>query len=157
MRKSLGPNIAIPFLEACEKAVEVNNQSFIKKVRTIDNILLNDDREPDNPNILIDLNHHNRFYAIDWGLSMEKHEVYKDIQRGEIDSRMMYYQTCNVVRRPHYLFRHALTRESLSSQEIEDIIQDTIDEIPIEWDTCSAKDTLVEILAIRATSKKIFE
>lgn len=158
MRDSLGTNIAIPYLDNCEKAVgEIENQTFVKQVRTIDNILLNDDREVANPNILKYLRASNRYYALDWGLAMDSTEVYKDIKTGDISNRMMYFQTCNVVRRPDYIFRSNLTRVALKSQEIEGIIHDIIEEIPKEWETYSDRAHLEKILSARAVSKKIFE
>ncbi len=117
MRDSLGVNIAIPYIDNCEKAEgEIENQNFIKHVRTIDNILLNDDRDIENPNILKDQTASNRYYAIDWGLAMDSTEVYKDINTGIISTRMMYFQTCNVVRRPGYLLKNYISRVTLKSQ-----------------------------------------
>lgn len=158
MRESLGTNIAIPFIDNCEKVEgEIDNQNFIKHVRTIDNILLNDDRDTENPNILKDQTASNRYYAIDWGLAMDSTEVYKDIKTGIISTRMMYFQTCNVIRRPGYLLRGHLTRVTLKSQEIEGIIHEIIEEIPQEWETYTDRAYLAEILCARAVSKKIFE
>lgn len=158
MCDSLGINIAIPYMDNCEKAAgEIENQNFIKHLRTIDNILLNDDREVENPNILKDLTVSNRYYAIDWGLAMDSGEVYKDIITGNIRTRMRYFKTCNVVRRPSYLLRHDSSRVALKPQEIEDIIHDIIEEIPQEWETYSDRKYLEDILCARAVSKKIFE
>jgi len=158
MRDSLGVNIAIPYIDNCEKAEgEVENQNFIKHLRTIDNILLNDDRDTENPNILKDQTMSNRYYAIDWGLAMDSTDVYKDIKTGNISTRMMYFQTCNVVRRPGYLLRNYLSRITLKSQEIEGIIHEIIEKIPQEWETYSDRALIEEILCARAVSKKIFE
>jgi hypothetical protein len=158
MRDSLGVNIAIPYIDNCEKAEgEIENQTFIKHLRTIDNILLNDDRDTENPNILKDQTVSNRYYAIDWGLAMDSTDVYKDIKTGNISTRMMYFQTCNVVRRPGYLLKNYLSRVTLKSQEIEGIIDDIIEEIPQEWETYANRAYLAEILCARAVSKKIFE
>lgn len=158
MSDSLGTNIAIPFIDNCEKAEgTIDNQNFIKHLRTIDNIMLNDDREIENPNILKDQTAINRYYAIDWGLAMDSTEVYRDIATGYISSRMMYFQTCNVVRRPNYLLRYNLNRVTLKPQEIEGIIREIIEEIPEEWDTYANRVYLEQILCARAVSKKIFE
>ena len=158
MRDSIGVNIAIPYIDNCEKAEgEISNLTFIKHLRTIDNILLNDDRDTENPNILKDQTASSRYYAIDWGLAMDSTEVYKDILTGDISTRMMYFQTCNVVRRPDYLLRNHLTRVALKSQEIEGIIHEIIEEIPQEWETYSDRALIEEILCARAVSKKIFE
>jgi hypothetical protein len=158
MRASLGTNIAIPYIDNCEKSIDdIENQNFIKQVRTIDNILLNDDRTGDNPNILKDQTAKSRYYAIDWGLAMDSMDVYKDIKTGEIRNRMMYFQTCNVVGRPGYLLRNHLSRVTLKQQEIEGIIHEIIEEIPKEWETYSDRTYLEEILSARALSKKIFE
>ena len=158
MRESVGTNIAILYLDDCEKVEgQIENQTFIKRLRTIDNILLNDDRDPENPNILRDITAEKRYWAIDWGLAMDRCEVYKDIQTGDINTRMMYYQTCNVVKRPDYLLRKSPGRIPLKSQEIEGIIHEIMEEIPIEWEIYGAREILKEILNIRATSNKIFE
>lgn len=158
IRDSLGVNIAIPYIDNCEKVEgEIENQNFIKHLRTIDNILLNDDRDIENPNILKDQTVSNRYYAIDGGLAMDSTDVYKDIKTGSISTRMMYFQTCNVVRRPDYILRGNLTRVTLKSQEIEGIIHEIIEEIPYEWETYSYRAYLEEILCARAVSKKIFE
>ena len=158
MRDSLGVNIAIPYIDDCEKAEgTIENQTFVKYLRTIDNILLNDDRDTENPNILKDQTMSNRYYAIDWGLAMDSTDVYKEIKTGNISTRMMYFQTCNVVRRPGYLLRNHLSRVALKSQEIEGIIHEIIEEIPQEWETYSDRAYLEEILCARAVSKKIFE
>lgn len=158
MRDSLGVNIAIPYVDNCEKAEgTIENQNFIKHLRTIDNILLNDDRDTENPNILKDQTASNRYYAIDWGLAMDSTDVYKDIKTGNISTRMMYFQTCNVARRPEYILRSSLTRVTLKSQEIEGIIHEIIEQIPQEWETYDERAYLEEILCARAVSKKIFE
>ena len=158
MRDSLGTNIAIPYIDNCEKLYgEIENQTFIRHLRTVDNILLNDDRTTDNPNILKDQTAKQRYYAIDWGLAMDSTEVYKEIANGEISTRMMYFQTRNVVRRPGYLLRKYLLRDTLDPQETEDIIHETIESIPPEWETYAERAYLAEILRARAVSKKIFE
>ncbi len=158
MRASAGTNIAIPYIDNCEKAEGViDNRAFAKRLRTIDNILLNDDRNTENPNILKDQTASSRYYAIDWGLAMESTDVYKAIQTGEINNRMMYFQACKVVQRPNYLLRYDLSRVPLASQEIEGIIHEIIEEIPPEWETYRERIYLEEILRARAVSKKIFE
>lgn len=158
MRDSLGTNIAIPYLDNCEKAEgRLDNQVFIKHLRTIDNILLNDDRTDENPNILKDLTIKNRYYAIDWGLAMDCSDVYRDILSDNISKRMMYFNTCNVLHRPYYILRNYLTKITLQPKAIEAIIWKIIEEIPQEWSTYKDRAYLAEILCARATSKKIFE
>ena len=88
---------------------------------------------------------------------MDSTEVYKDIKKGDISTRMMHLQTCNVVRRPGYILRNNLSRITLKSQEIEGIIHEIIEEIPQEWETYSDRAYIEEILCARAVSKKIFE
>lgn len=157
MRNSLGTNIAIPYLDNCEKVEgEIENRKFIEMVRTIDNIMLNDDRDIENPNILKDITRKSRYYAIDWGLSLDRSELYKDIKQGIINNSMMYYQTCCVVKRPEYLLRKFNMHTSLDPKQIEDIIDDIIEEFPKEWETHSAKSYIKQILIARALSKDIF-
>ena len=66
MKKSKGINIAIEFLDNAKKSTkeEIDNLTFIKAVRAIDNIMLNDDRDIDNTNILRDQTKKNQYYAI---------------------------------------------------------------------------------------------
>lgn len=158
MRGSLGTNIAIPFVDNCEKAEgTLDNLAFISQLRVIDNIMLNCDRSVDNPNILKDLTAKYKYYAIDWGLAMDNTEVYRDIKSGSIDKRMMYFDTINILKRPYYLLKPYDAKASWKTQKIEDIIHEIIEDIPAEWETYKDRAILADILCARATSKKIFE
>jgi hypothetical protein len=92
---SEGTNIAIEYLEDCEKAPAsmIKNKNFIKQVRTIDNIVMNDDRTDDNTNILCDLNYENKQYAIDWGQAFDSAEVYSDIKKVYLYCHQFYHHS----------------------------------------------------------------
>lgn len=155
---SAGTNIAIEFLEDCEKAIVdiIKNMTFIKKVRTIDNIVMNDDRTSDNTNILVDLKNNSKFYAIDWGQAFESGEVYRDIKKGEIDGMLMKYQNNNVVKRPGYIFRNYTDVATFDRKDIEDIIRDILNNMPEEWETRRGDEYIAEIIATRVQNKTIF-
>ncbi len=154
MKQSKGINIAIEFLENCEKAEknEVTN-SFKKEVRTIDEIVMNDDRTIDNTNILKDITRKNKFYAIDWGLSFDSSELYSDVKQKNISKRFMYYMNADVVKRPEYIFRDISSFKTLNIKDIEGIIRKIVDEIPDDWETKSCSKDIAEILIYRVSNK----
>ncbi len=155
MVASKGTNIAIEFLEDCEKATkqEIDHKAFISEVRTIDTILMNADRTLDNTNILRDQTKKSKFYAIDWGLSLDATELYSDVKKGTIDARLMYYQNVNVVKRPEYIFKDSTSFTSLDTKDIEAIIRQIIEEIPTEWETSFCAEHIIEILTSRVQNK----
>jgi len=155
MMQSKGINIAIEFLEDCEKAErsEIDHKRFISEVRTIDAILMNADRTTDNTNILRDQTKKNKFFAIDWGLSLDATEVYSDVKKGTIDSRLMYYQNADVVTRPEYIFQDSSSFKTLDTKDIEGIIREIIEGIPAEWETHFCTEYIVEILTSRIQNK----
>ena len=155
MIASKGTNIAIEFLEDCEKAEkhEIDHKTFVSEVRTIDTILMNADRTLDNTNILRDQTKKSKFYAIDWGLSLDATELYSDVKKGIIDSRLMYYQNVDIVKRPEYIFKDFKSFTSLDTKDIEGIIRKIIEEIPAEWETHFCAEHIIEILTSRVQNK----
>ena len=155
MMASKGINIAIEFLEDCEKATkqEIDHKAFIAEVRTIDTILMNADRTLDNTNILRDQTKKNKFYAIDWGLSLDATELYGNVKKGTMNSMLMYYQNVNVVKRPEYIFKDSTSFTSLDTKDIEAIIRQIIEEIPTEWETSFCAEYIIEILTSRVQNK----
>ena len=155
MMQSKGTNIAIEFLEDCEKAEknEIEHKAFISEVRTIDMILMNADRTLDNTNILRDQTKKSKFFAIDWGLSLDATELYSDVKKGTIDSRLMYYQNVDVVKRPEYIFNDSLSFKTLDTKDIEGIITQIIEGIPDEWETNFCAEYIIEILTSRVQNK----
>ena len=155
MKASKGTNIAIEFLENTRQSSleEIDNLTFIKSVRTIDNIMMNDDRDTDNTNILQDRIKKHKYYAIDWGLSMDSAEIYNEVKKGTIDTRYMYFQNMDILNRPHYLFRETKGFISISKKDIEDIIRDIIENIPKEWETHYCSKIIIELLTSRIQNK----
>lgn len=155
MMASKGTNIAIEFLEDCEKATkqEIDHKAFIAEVRTIDTILMNADRTLDNTNVLRDQTKKNKFYAIDWGLSLDATELYSDVKKGTANGRLMYYQNVDVVNRPEYIFKDSTSFTSLDTKDIEAIIRQILEEIPTEWETHFCAEYIIEILTSRVQNK----
>ena len=152
---SKGTNIAIEFLDNVRKTEksEIDHQAFIGAVRTIDNIMMNDDRTLDNTNILKDQTKKNQFYAIDWGLSMDSTELYSDVKTNNINNRYMYFQNMDIVKRPDYIFNDTNKFISLDKKDIEAIIRDIIESIPLEWETHFCAEIMIDILTSRIHNK----
>ena len=155
---SEGTNIAISYLDNCEKAPKesITNKKFINEVRTLDNIVMNDDRTDENTNILKDLHYHDRQYAIDWGQALESAMVYSDIKKGSISSMLMKYHNDNIVRRPGYIFSAFRSFASFDHKDIEAIIADILQSMPDEWETHSCDSIVADIIRARVQSKTVF-
>ena len=154
-RASKGINIAIEFLDNVRKTTkgEIAQKRFIQAVRTIDNIMMNDDRELDNTNILQDQTKKNHYYAIDWGLSLDRAELYSDVKTEAINNRYMYFQNVDVVNRPDYIFRDTTGFISVDKKDIEGIIREIIESIPPEWETHYCDEEIISILTSRVQNK----
>jgi len=154
-KASKGINIAIEFLDNVRKTTkdEIPPKSFIKAVRTIDNIMMNDDRDIDNTNILQDQTKRNKYYAIDWGLSMDSAELYSDVKTGDINNRYMYFQNIDVVNRPHYIFKGTKGFTSVNKKDIEGIIRKIIESIPTQWETHYCNEEIIAILISRVQNR----
>ena len=152
---SKGTNIAIEFLDNVRKTEknEIDHKAFIRAVRTIDNIMMNDDRTLDNTNILKDQTKKNLYYAIDWGLSMDSAELYGDVKAGAINNRYMYFQNIDVVNRPDYIFRDTKGFISVDKKDIEGIIRKIIESIPAQWETHYCDEEIIAILTSRVQNK----
>ncbi len=154
-RASKGTNIAIEFLDDVRKTTkdEIAQKKFIQAVRTIDNIMMNDDRELDNTNILQHQTKKNHYYAIDWGLSLDSAELYSDVKTGDINNRYMYFQNIDVVNRPDYIFRDTKGFISVDKKDIEGIIREIVKSIPKEWETHYCDEEIISILTSRVQNK----
>jgi len=154
-RASKGTNIAIEFLDDVRKTTkdEIAQKKFIQAVRTIDNIMMNDDRELDNTNILQHQTKKNHYYAIDWGLSLDSAELYSDVKTGDINNRYMYFQNVDIVNRPDYIFRDTKGFISLDKKDIEGIIREIVKSIPQEWETHYCDEEIISILTSRVQNK----
>jgi len=155
MKASKGINIAIEFLDNARKSSksEIDNLMFIKAVRTIDNIMLNDDRDIDNTNILRDQTKKNQYYAIDWGLSLNRAELYSDIKTGAINNCFMKLQNIDIVNTPYYIFKDIQGFISVDNKDIEGIIREIVESIPQEWETAYCAETIIELLTSRVQNK----
>ena len=154
-KASKGINIAIEFLDNARKTTkeEIDHKAFVKAVRTIDNIMMNDDRDIDNTNILQDQTKKNHYYAIDWGLSMDRAELYGDVKTGDINNRYMYFQNMDVVNRPDYIFKDIKGFISVDKKDIEGIIRKIIESIPAQWETHYCDEEMIAILTSRVQNK----
>lgn len=154
-KASKGINIAIEFLENARKSTkaEINNLTFIKAVRTIDNIMLNDDRDINNTNILQDQIKKNQYYAIDWGLSLNRAELYSDVKTGAINSCFMKLQNVDIVNTPYYIFKDIKGFISVENKDVEGIIRKIIESIPLEWETNFCAETIIQLLTSRVQNK----
>jgi len=155
MKASKGINIAIEFLDNTRKSSksEIDNLTFIKAVRTIDNIMLNDDRDIDNTNILRDQTKKNQYYAIDWGLSLNRAELYSDVKTGAINNCFMKLQNIDIVNTPYYIFKDIQGFISVDNKDIEGIIREIVESIPKEWETAYCAETIIELLTSRVQNK----
>jgi len=155
MKASKGINIAIEFLDNARKSTkdEIDNLTFIKAVRTIDNIMLNDDRDIDNTNILRDQTKKNQYYAIDWGLSLNRAELYSDVKTGAINNCFMKLQNVDVVNTPYYIFKEIKGFISVDNKDIEGIIREIVESIPKEWETHYCAETIIELLTSRVHNR----
>jgi hypothetical protein len=155
MKASKGINIAIEFLDNARKSSksEIDNLTFIKAVRTIDNIMLNDDRDIDNTNILRDQTKKNQYYAIDWGLSLNRAELYSDVKTGAINNCFMKLQNIDIVNTPYYIFKDIQGFISVDNKDIEGIIREIVESIPQEWETAYCAETIIELLTSRVQNK----
>lgn len=150
-RASIGINIAIEFIENCEKAEKetIRNMTFIKGVKTIDHILLNADRTLDNTNILRDITHKRKYYAIDWGLSLSRAEVYRDVKKGDISTREIWYYHQNDMKLPEYIFKDIEGYIGLDIEYVEDKITEILVGMPKEWETHNCIEVISRIISTR--------
>ncbi len=159
MKKSLGTNIAIEYIENAEK-VSINEafrNKFISETMNLDNYILNNDRIKENPNILKDLNLKNKYYVIDFGLAFLDNRIYDAISNNNFEFYRMCVQSCNTFKNSRYIFKD-IEQNIIKSGilDIKSVIQDIVNSCPIEWEVNQYKEEIIEILTSRIDSKFIF-
>lgn len=160
LKKSLGPNICVEYLENTEKALshEINSKSFKNQLKHIDNIIINNDRDTTNTNILKDLTCQEKYYAIDYGLAILDNRIYEAIVNNKINKYIMHIQTCNATNSSFYILKKfPIEFKKLDIQNIKDKILEIIDSCPKEWEILKHKETVAEVITARINTKLIFE
>ncbi len=151
-RQSLGPNICIERLEKVEKSYKVKNETFLSKMRLVDNILMNRDRYKENPNILKNLNKE-RYYCIDYGLSFLECRVYEKIVDNTIDRHLLGLYSCDALKYRMYLYKGSMYKAKLEVKCFEDTIIEIIDSMPKIWEPLKYRDIIIDLLIGRFAQK----
>jgi hypothetical protein len=117
---------------------------------------MNDDRTTENPNILKELVHKKRYYAIDWGFAMDNMELYRDLYKETFGDRAMYYLNARVVQRPEYIFKALKGKAAFDLKRLESIIDTICASIPTMWETYEYGNTIAETLKMRMANEVIY-
>jgi hypothetical protein len=144
---------------------KIENDSFIKDLAHIDNYIMNCDRSADNINILQDKADQRKYYAIDFGNALADAICYEKIQNGESDLLSIgKYYTCNATQSGRYILRIDTQRLIKRGRYIKEtivnisiILSDIIDSFPPDWEPVVYKNDIVDVIASRMKSRKIFE
>ena len=163
--ESLGVNIGIEYLHHAMQALgSIENDTFIKDIVHIDNYIMNCDRTKVNPNILQDKNDLRRYYAIDFGNALSDGIFYEKI----LDNTINIFSTatfseCNVTLSKRYILKNktkALVKNGRINREniakIRLILLDIINIFPPEWEAIKHKDDIIDVIATRLKSRKVF-
>lgn len=167
IQDSLGVNIGIEYLHFAQdtRNSKINNDSFIKDIAHIDNYIMNCDRAENNSNILQDTRNLNKYYAIDFGNALADAECYKKIQNGEADIFVNgAYSHCNATLSGRYILKNDTQRLIKRGRNIKEdiviirqILADIIDSFPPDWEPVLHKNDIIDVIATRLKSRKIFE
>jgi len=84
---------------------------------------------------------------------MDRAELYSDMKTGAIDTRYMYFQNVDVVKRPEYIFNDIQGFITIDNKDIEGIIRKIVDSIPEEWETYYCAETIIELLTSRVQNR----
>ena len=152
---SKGKNICIEYLNNIVKAEEITNETFLSKVRFIDNVLMNRDRNKYNPNILKHLTKE-IYYAIDYGLSLLDCRVYEALEYDCVETYSMVLQTCDALEYKFYDFKGTNFKPKLDTKEFQAIIEEIINSMPSNWKPLKHKDYIVELICSRFANKKSY-
>lgn len=164
-KKSIGPNFGVKKILNIRKAPDDIKHPEIKNIIHIDNYVLNQDRTPSNPNILISLENNNKIYTIDFGLALLEHRIYENIYNLQDINDPLFSSAyhCNIKKYEFYLFKkYPIEKEKIikinkNLNEIKDIISYIIDEMPDEWEPKEDKEKLINLISFRILNKKIWE
>ena len=167
IKESKGFNLGIEYLHyAMEPLSEViNNDTFIKDIAHIDNYMMNCDRSKGNINILQDKLDQRKYYAIDFGNALADGMCFDMIQKGKANVfNIGAYSNCNTTLSGRYILKNDTQRLIKRGRKIkEDIViirqklADIIDTFPPDWEPILHKDAIIDIIATRLKSRKIFE
>lgn len=167
IKESRGFNIGVEYLHnAMEPLNEViSNDTFIKDIAHIDNYIMNCDRSEGNINILQDKLDQRKYYAIDFGNALADAKCYERIQNGEANLFVNgAYSHCNATLSGRYIFKRdtqRLVKRGRNVKEEIDIIRqvlaDIIDEFPPDWEPILHKNDIIDVIATRLKSRRIFE
>lgn len=150
--QSFGSNLGIERIYNIKKATEITNQTFLSKVRLVDNILMNRDRYKENPNILKDINKDN-YYSIDYGLSLLECRIYEALEDDSINRHLLSLQSCDALKYDRYIFKGTSFKSKLDVKIFRDIIENLIDSMPKEWEPIKYKDFIADLLSTRFALK----
>jgi len=164
-KKSVGPNFGVKKILNVQKAPDNINHPEIKNIIHIDNYVLNQDRTPSNPNILISLDDKNKIYTIDFGLALLEHRIYENIYNLQDINDPLFSAAyhCNIQKYEFYLFKKyqiekdKIIKTNKTFDEIKDIISYIIDEMPDEWEPKENKEKIINLIAYRILNIKIWE
>ena len=167
IKESQGMNLGIEYLHYAQEPLSeiINNDSFIKDIAHIDNYIMNCDRSEGNINILQDARNLKKYYAIDFGNALADGVCYEKIQNGEADIFVNgTYSHCNATLSGRYILKNDTKRLIKRGRKIKEeiaiirqVLADIIDSFPPEWEPIQYKNDIIDIVATRLKSKKIFE
>lgn len=167
IKGSKGFNLGVEYLHyAMEPLSEIiNNDKFIKDIAHIDNYIMNCDRQRGNINILQDKLDQRKYYAIDFGNALADGICYKKIQNSEAGIFVNgAYSHCNATLSGRYILKNETKRLIKRGRNIKEdiviirqILADIMDSFPPEWEPLLHKSDIIDIVATRLKSKKIFE
>ncbi len=167
LKSSKGFNLGVEYLHyAMELLSEViKNDTFIKDIAHIDNYIMNCDRSKGNINILQDKIDQRKYYAIDFGNALADSVCYEKIQNGEVDIFVSgAYSHCNATLSRRYILKNDTQRLVKRGRKIKEEIviirqnlADIIDGFPPDWEPILYKADIVDVIATRLKSKKIFD
>ena len=167
IKASQGFNLGIEYLHNAKEPLSgvIDNDSFIKDIAHIDNYIMNCDRSKGNINILQDARNLKKYYAIDFGNALADGIFYKKIQNGETDIFVNgIYSHCNATLSGRYILKNDTQRLIKRGRKIKEeiaiirqVLADIIDSFPPEWEPIQYKNDIIDIVATRLKSKKIFE
>lgn len=167
--ESKGINIGIEYLHNTMEPLDgkITNKSFIKDIAHIDNYIMNCDRQKDNINILQDKNDLRKYYAIDFGNALADGitgELYEKIENEDTDIFSDgKFSRCNATLSKRYILKDDVQTLIKKGRIVKDdfsTIRNTLDtiinEFPSQWEPTKYKDVIIEIIARRIKSRKIF-
>lgn len=165
---SFGVNVGIEYLHnTMEPQGKIENKSFLKDLAHIDNYIMNCDRASNNINILQDTRKHKVYYAIDFGNALSdgiNGELFPKIINDEINELILgKASNCNITLSGAYSLKNDVQSIVKKPQKLKDdytrirlILTQIINEFPDEWEVLKYKDVVIDILARRMKSMKIF-